>query len=195
MTWSSYYQADITIDSLLGNLYGQREFLNAIHQLAPKTILEIGSGSGGMAIFLSWLGFDVVSIDIEPAVVEKAKAENQRLHGQAKFVVADAFALPFANHSFDLIIHQGLLEHFSDADIRKLLDEQLRCAPQVLFSVPNHFYMRRDFGNERLMSPSQWESILAPYRIIKSESYSYKRFPKWFLPKAKIQYMATIEKP
>ena len=192
MTWSKYYQNPITIEGLLGNLYGQREFLAAIHELAPKTILEVGSGSGGMAIFLSWLGFDVTSIDIEPAVVSKAQLENERLNGRAKFMVADSFALPYAAKEFDLVIHQGLLEHFPNDDIQKMVREQLRCASQVLFSVPNQFYMRRDFGNERLMSLAQWIQILSPFHVVMGRNYSPKRFPKPFLPKAKIQTMILV---
>lgn len=193
MSWSDYYQEPIAVEALLGNLYGQRDFLGAIHRSGAKTILEVGSGSGGMAIFLSWLGLSVTSIDIDPQVIEKAKLENERLHGRVDFIVADGFKLPFPERQFDLVIHQGLLEHFSDEEIHQFLNEQLRCAKQVLFSVPNHLYMKRDFGNERLMDKKGWERILSPYRIQKSEYYSPKRFPKWFIPKAKIQYMALIE--
>jgi SAM-dependent methyltransferase len=193
MNWSHYYQQPLTLEALLGNLYGQRDFLSAIYSSGAQTILEVGSGSGGMAIFLSWLGRDITSIDIEPSVVDKAKFENQSLNGRANFMVADGFALPFKEGQFDLAIHQGLLEHFSDADIRALLDEQLKCAKQVLFSVPNQNYMRRDYGNERLMTKSQWEAILSPYHIVVSRDYSPKRFPRFFLPRANIQYMALIQ--
>ena len=193
MDWSQYYNDSLSLESLLGNLYGQRDFLAAIQKSGAKTILEVGSGSGGMAIFLSWLGFEVLSIDIEPAVVAKAEAENKRLNGSAKFQVADGFNLPFSPNQFDLAIHQGLLEHFSDEDIHRLLNEQLKCAKQVLFSVPNSNYMRRDFGNERLMNKARWESILAPYRILDSTNYSYKRLPRFYIPRAQIQYMARIE--
>ena len=192
MDWSHYYHEPLTLKSLLGNLYGQRDFLDAIAETKAQTILEVGSGSGGMAIFLSWLGLGVTSIDIEASVTQKATAENKRLNGSASFVVADGFNLPFTPHQFDLAIHQGLLEHFSNEDIHRLLDEQLRVAKQVLFSVPNANYMRQDFGNERLMTKAQWEAILSPYRIIQSEEYSPKRFPKFFLPRANIQYMALI---
>lgn len=193
MSWSDYYQEPLAVEALLGNLYGQRDFLGAIHRSGARTILEVGSGSGGMAIFLSWLGFSVTSIDVDPQVVEKARQENDRLNGKVEFMVADGFSLPFTENQFDLVIHQGLLEHFSDEDIHRFLDEQLSCGKQVLFSVPNYLYMKRDFGNERLMDKASWEKILSPYHLLKSEYYSPKRFPKWFVPKAKIQYMALIE--
>lgn len=194
MNWRNYYQNPLTVNSLLGNLCGQRDFLSTIHELSPKSILEVGSGTGGMAIFFSWLNIPVTSVDIDLEIVEKAKLANQELGGRATFEVADGFNLPYSANQFDLAIHQGLLEHFSDEEIRKLLDQQLSCSRQVLFSVPNNRYMRRDFGNERLMSKAQWEKILSPYKILMSRTYSPKKFPKPYLPTAHIQYMALIER-
>ncbi|OGB73598.1 hypothetical protein A3K24_01995 [candidate division Kazan bacterium RIFCSPHIGHO2_01_FULL_44_14] len=195
MDWNKYYQAPLTLKGLLSNLYGQKEFLSVILEAGAKNILEVGVGSGAMSTFFSWLGLNVTGIDISPEVIEKAKTESARFNGLAKFEVADTFSLPYSDLSFDLVFHQGLMEHFSDADIHKIFNEQLRVARRVVFSVPNHRYPRRDFGNERLMAKSQWEQILQPYQVVTSCSYSPKFFPKWYLPRVKIQYMAVIEKP
>lgn len=194
MNWRNYYKNPLTINTLLGNLYGQRDFLSAIHELSPKRVLEVGTGSGGMAIFLSWLGMQVTSVDVDREILEQAEVANRELGGHVKFEVADGFSLPYSANQFDLAVHQGLLEHFSDEEIRRLLDQQLACCRQVLFSVPNNRYMRKDFGNERLMSQAQWEQILSPYKILVSRTYAPKRFPKPYLPKAHIQYMALIER-
>ena len=194
MKWNKYYQAPLYLEGLLSNLYGQKEFLVAIVGTKDRKILEAGVGSGAMSTFFSWLGFDVTGVDIDPEVVTKAKIESGRFNGSAKFEVADTFHLPYPNQSFDLVFHQGLLEHFSDEDIHKILNEQLRVAKQVVFSVPNYRYARRDFGNERLMTKAQWEKILHPYWVTTSCYYSLKFFPKWYLPRVKIQYMAIVKK-
>lgn len=194
MKWRNYYKSPLTVSTLLGNLYGQRDFLSAIHSLSPKTVLEVGTGSGGMAIFLSWLGMRVTSIDIDQQILSQAEEAQTALGGSAKFEMADGFNLPYGANQFDLAVHQGLLEHFSDAEIRQLLDQQLACCRQVMFSVPNNLYMRKDFGNERLMPKARWEEILSPYKILLSKTYSPKRFPRFYIPKAHIQYMALIEK-
>lgn len=194
MNWNEYYQNPLTITGLLSNLYGQKEFISTIVEISPKSIIEIGTGSGGMSIFLSWLGFSVEGVDIDPKVVAKATAEAQRLNSSAKFIVADAFHLPHPDGSFDLAFHQGLLEHFTDQEIYQLLDEQLRVARRVVFSVPNSYYPRRDYGNERLMTKAQWESILSRYQVSLSQNYSRKFFPKFYLIRPKIQYMAVVEK-
>src|SRR3990172_4714348 len=163
MDWNQYYQTPLTLEEMLGNLFGQKELLAEIYNSEAKTILEAGTGSGAMSIFFSWLGRDVTGVDLDPKIIEKAEAENQRFGGRAKFVVADTLRLPFPDRSFDLIFHQGLLEHFSDAEIHQILTEQLRCAPTVVVSMPNYWYPKKDYGNERLMSKAEWDAIFAPF--------------------------------
>lgn len=194
MSWEKYYDQRVTIPKLLSNLYGQKEFLAEIVARAPGKVLEVGAGTGAMSIFLAWLGFNVVSIDTNEEVVKNARQTTSRLNAKVNFQVADTLKLPYLDQSFDIIFHQGLLEHFSDEDISKILDEQLRVAPVVVLSVPNHRYPRRDFGNERLMNKNQWDKILSRYNIVVSKYYSPKIFPKLYLPKTNIQYMAVIMK-
>ncbi|AKM84992.1 TPA: hypothetical protein DHW58_01930 [Patescibacteria group bacterium] len=193
MNWDKYYQAPLTLTGLVSNLYGQKEFLDAIVGSGAHRLLEAGVGSGAMSTFFSWLGLDVTGIDVDPKVVAKAETESARFNGRVKFAVADTRHLPYPDKSFDLVFHQGLLEHFSDKEIHEILDEQLRVADRVVFSVPNYRYPRRDFGNERLMTAAQWGRVLSPYRIVTSGYYSQKLFPKWYLPRTTIQYMAVIE--
>ncbi|MFH0905263.1 MAG: class I SAM-dependent methyltransferase [bacterium] len=194
MNWHKYYQAPLALEGLLGNLYGQRNFLSEILNSGACKILEVGTGSGAMSIFFSWLGLDVTGIDVDPQVIDKAKQESARLNGRAQFAAADAFQLPYPDNSFELIFHQGVLEHFSDDDIHRMLTEQLRVAPRVVFSVPNQWYPQLDFGNERLMSKANWEKILSPFRVVKSVNYEPRRFPKWYVWRAPVEYMAVIER-
>lgn len=190
--WSDYYNQNTTPDMYIRNLYGQREFLTAIAKTKGKRILEIGAGTGTMSIFLSQLGFQVTTLDNDSKILEVAKLAKEKFSGQNNIIHGDAFKLPFEDGSFDLIFHQGLLEHFSDKDIHALLKEHLRVASTVIFSVPNNYYSEKEFGDERLMSKTKWESILKPYNLEISQNYSPKFFPKWYLFRVPIQYMAKI---
>lgn len=194
MTWSNYYDRALTVDDMLGNLYGQRHYLSTIMEQRPKKLLEIGSGTGAMSIFLSWLGVDVTSVDIEPAVTEQARVANSEMNGTAKFEVGDGFHLAYPDDSFDAVFHQGLFEHFSNEDIQAMVREQLRVAPKLIVSVPNHLYPKQDYGNERLMTKKQWEQIFSPFKITTSEYYSPKRLPKWYIWRAPIQYLVILER-
>jgi len=192
--WSDYYQKEITADLFIRNLYGQREFLNTIIRSKAKKILEVGAGTGTMSVFLSNLGFEVTTLDNDSKILGIAQQVKNKFNGQNRLQKGDAFRLPFADNSFDLVFHQGLLEHFKNDDIHRLLTEHLRVAPVVVFSVPNNFYPKKDVGNERLLSKFQWEKILQLYKVIISHNYSLKIFPKWYLPRVPIQYMAKLNR-
>ena len=184
--------AEVDINLYIRNLYGQREFLRAILESGGKKILEVGAGTGTMSIFLSQLGLNVTALDNDPAILKLAETNRGKLGGKNEVIQGDAFHLPFPDNSFDVVFHQGLLEHFTDTDIHKLITEQLRVAPIVCLSVPNQNYPRKDFGNERLLNKSAWEKILQPYQMEMSQNYALKIFPRWFLPRVPIQYMAKI---
>jgi ubiquinone/menaquinone biosynthesis C-methylase UbiE len=194
-TWDEYYPQTLSMETMLGNLVGHREFLAEVFRNPQTKILEVATGTGSMAFFGSWFGFDVTGIDINPEIIRRAQDLASRFKTETKFVVADTFSLPFTDEAFDTVFHQGLAEHFSDEEIVAMLTEQLRVAKRVVFSVPNYLYPTKDLGNERLMTKASWEKILSPFRVVRSEYYSPKLFPRFFLPRARIQYMAVIEKP
>lgn len=193
--WDAYYPQELSINVFVGNLFGQRDFLSEVFTpQGGKNVLEVATGTSTMSIFGAWLGFTMTSIDINPTIIARAQALAEKLQLKINYQVADAFALPFPDNSFDTVFHQGLFEHFSDDDIRAMLDEQLRVARRVVFSVPNFLYPTRDLGNERLMRKEAWERILKGYKITRSVYYSPKIFPKFYIPRAKIQYMLVIAK-
>jgi len=193
LSWSKYYNKDVKINEFLGNLYSHKEFLTCILNYEPKKVLEIGCGTAGMSIFLSYLGLDITAIDNDKNLLKKQKEIIKKFNSRVNLQYADAFSLPFKDNSFDLVFHQGFFEHFSNQEIYKLLKEQLRVSKIVVFSVPNNFYPQKDFGNERLMSKKQWEEILKDFKLELSTNYSKKYFPKFYIPKAFIQYMAIIK--
>lgn len=196
VSWGEYYKGELAPEQFIAHLFGHREFLSEIAKEkgsgAGLRVLEVGSGTGSLSIFLSTLGFRVTSVDNNREILERASRHARRFGGKVDFVFGEAFSLPFQEKSFDFVFHQGLLEHFSDEDIRKLLAEQLRVAPLVFLSVPNSFYPVRDFGDERLLNRKKWERVLSPYHLFLSRYYFSRFFPRWYLPRAPIFYMAKL---
>ena len=65
----------------------------------------------------------------------------------------------------------GVLEHFSDRDINKIISANAKC-PQVHY-VPSDEYSKPSRGDERLMSLSQWNKILKQNKDINFDLSSF----------------------
>lgn len=78
-----------------------------------KRVLEYGCGPDSYAKALAAHGADIISIDISPTAVEKARgrAEELGLTNHMTFRVMDAENLSFASDSFDLVCGTGILHH------------------------------------------------------------------------------------
>ncbi|PIN90886.1 hypothetical protein COU60_00900 [Candidatus Pacearchaeota archaeon CG10_big_fil_rev_8_21_14_0_10_34_76] len=94
------------------------KYLNKILQMAPKgaKILDLGSGAGQVANFLSTKGYVVTGVDISPLFVREANKAKK-----AKFRVMDVTHLDFPKNSFDVVISAETIEHVLEP--RKMLFE------------------------------------------------------------------------
>ncbi len=73
---------------------------------------------------------------------------------------------PLLNYKADLIHSHGVLEHFSDPDIKKIIKNQKDRAKTIVHYVPSHKYKEPSFGDERLLAPGDWYKICRPDSII-----------------------------
>lgn len=69
-------------------------------------------------------------------------------------------------HGKTAICHShGLLEHFNNKDIVKIIRNQLNTSNISINYVPSNKYKHPSFGNERLMSPFRWKQILGNFDV------------------------------
>jgi len=83
-------------------------------EMSGRSVLEVCCGSGMMAEKFARAGAAVTGIDFSPAAVARARERARRGGFAARFLVADAESLAFADRSFDVVaVHDGLhhLEH------------------------------------------------------------------------------------
>lgn len=76
-------------------------------------VLEVGCGRGGFAVWLAkrhptW---QITGLDFSVAAIELARRTAQSANSSAKFVTGNAEALPFPDHSVDLLISCECMEH------------------------------------------------------------------------------------
>lgn len=103
--------------------------------------LEVGAGTGRDGLRLAASGSKVVLLDYAVQAIAMLRTLTRPRRG-VYIVRADAFALPFRNESFDLVFHQGLLEHFREPE--ELLRENLRVlrvGGVAVVDVPQRFHL------------------------------------------------------
>lgn len=82
-----------------------------------KRILDIGCGIGGPAFEMATtFGAEVVGIDIEAPLIERAKeaAEKKGLANQCSFETVEAGPLVFPDASFDIVVTSGAITQVAD---------------------------------------------------------------------------------
>jgi len=175
MNWEQYYkERPLSLERYINSIWEHKPLLIEVASNGPN-LLEVGTGTGALSIFLSYLVHNIISIDNNDGVLERARENTAHLKGRVAFVKADALNLPFADESFDVCFSQGFFEHFADGDTAKLLKEQLRVSKIVLFSVPSFWYPGQDFGDERLMEKEDWLRSLAEFKLEKSIYYGGRK--------------------
>ena len=104
--------------------------------LTGKRVLDIGCGVGGIDLLLArdYGAGAVVGIDIEPPLVEKARAlaEKHGLSERIDFRSVEPGPFPFDDAAFDVVFSKDSLIHIADKDA--LFAEVFRiCRPGGLF--------------------------------------------------------------
>jgi len=172
-TWDEYYVEDITWKKYLEKLADHSYYMDKIIALNPSSTLEVGCGPGTRSIFLSYLGIKTTAIDLDEGIIKQVNNYNKKFKGSTEVEKIDAFNMPYEDKSFDIVFNAGFLEHFNDEDKIRLVKEFTRVAKYYIFMVPNKNYRLRPYGNEDLLTKSEWEDILSDYNII--ESYDIQK--------------------
>lgn len=158
--WTRFRVETISVPTFIKRNLIHADLLRAVAMRASGGVLEVGIGSGAQSALLSRF-FPTVALDNDFRIINAARRNVERFGPATGLVMGDAFALPFAAPSFGVALSQGLMEHFGDDAIGSLLREQVRVCRSAVFSVPSDRYPRQDVGDERLMSPMEWQDIVS----------------------------------
>ena len=116
----------VRINKRLGGHSVLRKALKAAIQTpGPFSLLDVGAASGDSARFISGVYPDatVTCLDYNATNLERAPRPK---------LIADAFNLPFAERSFDIVLCSLFLHHFQNFEAIELLRGFYRAARQAL---------------------------------------------------------------
>lgn len=124
--------------------------------IQEANILEVGSGTGGNASELARLGAQVTTIDFAPTALDRTRTTAQHVGVRLSAVQGDARHLPFAAGTYDIVYHQGFLEHFKDPET--FVCEQhrvLKDGGYLLVDVPQRYNWYTVYKH-RLIRAGNW---------------------------------------
>lgn len=172
--WGKIYQADVdkkggNIPYVLGKINKKKKLINLIKKYANKTIIECGSGTSVVSIYLASLGYNVTAIDIEEDVIKLSKKlakdyfesinDNK---AKLNFEKKSIFELGYKKDSFDVAFSNGVLEHFTDEEIVEIIKQQLFTAKITIVGIPTKYFSPKEakYGNERVLELSYWRKLI-----------------------------------
>jgi ubiquinone/menaquinone biosynthesis C-methylase UbiE len=142
--WENFWSAKKDVHEVYSNDNRVLRHVLKMTNLEGKRVLEVGAGTGrdsfgmvehGASVFM--LDYSKNSLNIIKNIATDEKVDVNPVGG-------NAFALPFANDSFDLVFHQGLLEHFREKEANALLKENIRVLKSgglLLVDVPQRYHI------------------------------------------------------
>jgi ubiquinone/menaquinone biosynthesis C-methylase UbiE len=190
--WDNFWKSKNDVHSVYSNADRVLRNLAAVTDLKGKYVLEVGAGTGRDSLGLVKLGAEVFLLDYvgSSLVIVRALLKEEGL--RAHLVQGDAFALPFPDLTFDVVFHQGLLEHFRAEEARKLLSENVRVLKRdgyLLVDVPQRYHIYTIIKHILILFGSWfagWErefSVRELERVVRDQGLTLLRtYGEWMYP-------------
>ncbi len=204
--WDDFWAESRDLGQVYANDDRIIDNLKSTLDLKDKRVLEVGAGTGRDSETLSSLGAEVWTLDYSE---ESLSLMADNIEQPVRIVCGDAFSLPIESNSFDVVFHQGLLEHFTNPE--EILAENYRILKPggyVLADVPQRFHYYT-LGKHVLMFFDKWfagwETEFSPREIEKMVedagfevvgTYGHNLYPPiWYRGVRKVLYRRGMGLP
>ena len=144
----------------------RRPMINQIAKYADrkKPIIECGAGTGKLSALFAKSGFNAFGIDIDDKMLQIARETSDKMSptNPVSLMNASIKEIPFDDKYFSVAHSSGVIEHFSDPEIREILQEEMRVADTVVFAVPSPFFGEDEkmHGDERFLPKKKWRELI-----------------------------------
>ncbi|HSS51163.1 MAG TPA: methyltransferase domain-containing protein [Thermoanaerobaculia bacterium] len=88
---------------------GWTGFLSRTVGEPPKVVLDVGTGTGFLALLLAEMGHRVKGLDLSPGMVEQSQRNAAERGLPAEFAVGDAESLPEPDAAYDVLVNRNVL--------------------------------------------------------------------------------------
>ena len=142
--WDNFWEEKKEVREVYSNSDRVVRNLTKIADLKGMKILEVGAGTGRDSFPLVGHGAAVFQLDysVNSLKIMKRLADEEKI---PVFILGgDTFSLPFRDETFDIVFHQGLLEHFRPQQAEALLKENIRILKKgglLLVDVPQRYHI------------------------------------------------------
>ncbi|MBU1699578.1 MAG: class I SAM-dependent methyltransferase [Candidatus Eisenbacteria bacterium] len=187
--WERYWRQEAQVEEIYSNEDRLLKHLLDL-PLKNKWVLEVGAGSGRDSLILARNGARVVLLDYVASSFQVIRRLAEEDGAEVICVCADATRSPFRDNTFDLVFHQGLLEHFREP--RDLLRDNFRITAKngyCLADVPQKYHLYT-FGKHILIALGRWfagwETEFTPAELehlMREHGFQVVRtYGAWFVP-------------
>ena len=100
--------------SPMGQLVAAREaetFSRMAGAVAGRSVLDVGTGTGRLALLMTGAGASVTGIDASDEMLKVARERAAAQRADVHFAIGDAHALAFPDRSFDVVMSSRVLMH------------------------------------------------------------------------------------
>ena len=141
--WETFWKERHDVAEVYSNENRILRNLTTVLDIRGKRILEIGAGTGRDSFPLAREGALVYQLDYAYHSLFILKKLAQEGQVPTMILGGDTFQLPFKDETFDVVFHQGLLEHFRKPHAERLLRENIRVLKRgglLLVDVPQRYH-------------------------------------------------------
>lgn len=177
-TWHDFYK-DRVNQKYYGHIRNKyRDFIDQIsHSIrASDVVVELGCGCSNVtrALMEEQRDAKYIVVDCDTAMLNLS-LENLASSPVKKDVEVVEGNLLLGNYPGGDIAHShGVLEHFCDYDIQRIINYQKSKFKQIFHYVPGIKYETPSFGDERLLRIEEWIEIANPTKTFQfNDGYDY----------------------